>query len=278
MNLKQVTGKTQCDIQQYIIPVIAGATPSHVVRAVCTLLDFRYLAQSCTINSDQCCRISAALEEFHHHKQSIINAGLHRGGKGNILEHWQIPKLEIMQSVTPSIPLMGPPIHWTADITEWAHINVVKIPATATNNIDFTSQICRHLDRFEKCCAFSHALHLRENDSSGPKTDIDSDCSDTDLEASLEDDTSGSFEGREASVAPHRIDDYFSCSADPPLVLPPCSFVSGPVAFHLKSNPVFRSMEICDVAEKYDLQDLCAALVHYFYRNDGHDCPLHVGG
>ena len=34
-------------------------------------------------------------------------------------------------------------------------------------------------------------------------------------------------------------------------------------------------MEICDVAEKYDLRDLCAAFVHYFYCNDG---PLRVGG
>ncbi|KAN0093092.1 hypothetical protein V8E55_003876 [Tylopilus felleus] len=242
-NLKQVTGKTQRDIQQYIIPVIAGATPSHIVRAVRMLLDFRYLIQSPTINSDQCHRVSAALEEFHHHKQSIINAGLCCGEKGNILEHWQIPKLEIMQNVTQSIPLMGPPIHWTADITERAHIDVVKIPAT----------------------------------SSGPKTDIDSDSSDPDLEDSLEDDESGSFEEPTSSTALHRINDYFACFAKPPLVSPPRSFVSGPVAFHLRFDPVIGSMKICNMAEKYDLQDMRTALVHYFYCNKGHNGqPLHV--
>lgn len=278
-NLKQVTGKTQRDIQQYIIPVIAGATPSHIIRAVRMLLDFHYLVQSPTINGDQCHRVLAALEEFHHHKQSIINAGLCRGEKGNILEHWQIPKLEIMQNVTQSIPLMGPPIHWTADITERAHIDVVKIPATATNNIDFESQICWHLNRFEKCRAFSHALHLRENKSSRPKTDIDLDSSDPDLEDSLEDNESGSFEEPTSSTALHHINDYFACSAKPPLVLPPRSFVSGPVAFHLRFNLVIGSMKICDVAEKYDLQDMRTTLVHYFYCNKGHNGqPLHVGG
>ena len=124
-----------------------------------------------------------------------------------------------MQSIALSIPLMGPSIHWTADIMEWAHITIVKIPATMTNNIDFESQICRHLDHFEKCHGFSHALHLRENDSSGPKTDIDSDCCDTNLEASLEDDASGSFEGRKLArlhivsmtISPVLLTPHLSC-------------------------------------------------------------------
>ncbi|KAG6381476.1 hypothetical protein JVT61DRAFT_55 [Boletus reticuloceps] len=111
-----------------MIPVIAEATS--------------YLAQSHILNDDQCRKISAALEEFHTYKHHIIDVDLCRGEKGNVLEHWHIPKLELMQNVTPSIPLLGPPIHWTADVTECAHIDVVKISTTTTNNTDFESQIC----------------------------------------------------------------------------------------------------------------------------------------
>ncbi|KAI6107033.1 hypothetical protein EV401DRAFT_2060117 [Pisolithus croceorrhizus] len=137
--LKQVTGRTQHDLQHYMISVITGAAPAALVQAVCSLVDFRYLTQSPVINSEQCCKISAALKEFHVHKQCIINAGAHCGEKGQVLEHWETPKLELMQSIAPSIPLISPPIQWTADTTERAHIDVVKNPSTATNNVNFES-------------------------------------------------------------------------------------------------------------------------------------------
>ena len=63
------------------------------------------------------------------------------GAKGNVLEYWQIPTLKLMQNIAPSIPLLSPPIHWSADIMEDVHIDVVKIPATTTNKIDFKLQI-----------------------------------------------------------------------------------------------------------------------------------------
>ncbi|KIJ14128.1 hypothetical protein PAXINDRAFT_79800 [Paxillus involutus ATCC 200175] len=116
--LKQVTRRVQRDLQCYIIGVIAGAAPAGVVRAIRALMDFRYLAQAPIINDDGCKAIQRALSEFHRYKQSIIAAGARCGESGNVLEHWQIPKLELMQSVVPSIPDSGPAIQWTADTTE----------------------------------------------------------------------------------------------------------------------------------------------------------------
>ncbi|KAI6131086.1 hypothetical protein EDD16DRAFT_1515246 [Pisolithus croceorrhizus] len=164
--LKQVTGRTQHDLQHYMISVITGAAPAGLVQAVHSLVDFQYLMQSPVINSKQCHKILAALKEFHIHKQCIINAGACCGEKGQVLEHWEIPKLKLMQSITPSIPLVSPPIQWTADTTEQAHIDIVKNPSTATNNINFESQICHNLDRHEKCHTFSLALHLHKNEMS----------------------------------------------------------------------------------------------------------------
>ena len=110
--------------------MITEAASLGFVRAVHSLLDFWYLTQSCIINDDQCHRISAVLKEFHTYKQHITNAGFRHGVKGNVLEGWQIPKLKLMQNVAPSILLLSPPIHWSADTMERAHIDVVKIPTT----------------------------------------------------------------------------------------------------------------------------------------------------
>ena len=37
-------------------------------------------------------------------------------------ESWTIPKLELLQSIIPSICLSGAVIQWSADITEHAHV------------------------------------------------------------------------------------------------------------------------------------------------------------
>lgn len=301
--LKQVTGRTFRDLQRYMIAVIAEAAPEGVVRAVRSLLEFRYLSQSPVINDEECHKISAALQDFHNHKQSIIDAGARRGEKGNIIKHWNIPKLEVMQNVIRTIPLLGPPIHWTADTTERAHIDVVKIPASATNNLDFESQICRYLDRQDKCRTFSLALSIREkegddNEPGSARMDMDLDYDDTmdsdsrtrmelDRDSDVDSDDGADAEaadvGRQTSdegppgISPCPLVDYFSRSIEPCRALPPRTFVSGPVAFHLGSEPVLRKMEIDAVADRYKLPDLRAALVHYIYREqDGR--PLQVGG
>ncbi|KAF8438798.1 hypothetical protein L210DRAFT_853584, partial [Boletus edulis BED1] len=57
----------------------------------------------------------------------------------------------------------------------------------------------------------------------------------------------------------------------------PCSFISGPIALHLRFHLVIGSMATSDIAEKYDLPDPHHALVQYLYSNHN-DQPLMVGG
>ncbi|KIK12896.1 hypothetical protein PISMIDRAFT_18386 [Pisolithus microcarpus 441] len=126
-------------------------------------MEFRYLAQAPAITSQMHDRISAALKTFHDHKHAIIDAGLCCGQTtGAALDHWEIPKLEFMQSVAPSIHQAGTVIQWSADTTEHAHIEVVKDPVTTMNNQNYDSQICCTLDRNEKCCLFNTAVSLSE--------------------------------------------------------------------------------------------------------------------
>ena len=145
-------GRIQREIQRYIVAVIAGAASPDIVISLCALMEFRYFSQAPTITSITCDKIKHALQEFHDHKHAIIEDGLRRGQQTKaILEHWHIPKLELTQSVAPSIERVGSLLQWSADTTEHAHIEVVKDPTSSTNNHNYESQICRCLDRLKKC-------------------------------------------------------------------------------------------------------------------------------
>ena len=184
-NLKQVTGRAHRDVERYLVGVIAGKAPPPFVIAIRALMDFRYLAQARQLDDIIISRITSSLQLFHNHKQSILD---HRGrvGKGNKpMDHFQIPKLELMHGVILSITSSGAVIQWSVDTTEHAHIMEVKVPGRSGNNQSYTPQICWWLDRSEKHRNFSLALsiqrmqHLRDNqdkdDSDSPDQDPDND-------------------------------------------------------------------------------------------------------
>ena len=159
MKLKQVSGRTQRDIQHYLVVIIAGGVDTDVVRAIHALMKFRYLSQTPAITSWVQDRIRAALDEFHDYKQAILDHGLCQG-HNTVLDHFHILKLELMQHVVPSIAQVGPLLQWSADTTEHAHIEVMKDPASMMNNQDYNDQICCILDRDEKRRLFETAILL----------------------------------------------------------------------------------------------------------------------
>ncbi|KAJ3872662.1 hypothetical protein F5051DRAFT_479866 [Lentinula edodes] len=140
-SLKQVTGRTHRDIQRYLIPVISGAISAKFVTALRALLDFRYSGQAQRFSQTSSLRVQTALKEFHESKLVILELKA------------RIPKLEFMQS-----PIM----QWTADITEHAHITLVKDPARSGNNHDFEIQICRSLDRLDHVRRFDLMTAMKD--------------------------------------------------------------------------------------------------------------------
>jgi len=160
-------------------------------------MDFHYCAQAYVMDEDDLDKLEHSLADFHKHKDSILAANA-RWGKGNQpIDNWYIPKLELMQNITPSIRHSGVAIQWTADITEHAHITEIKNPAWQSNNNNYDPQICQHLDRKEKLCHFDlatrfHQLALdasaKEALSAGTEDEEDSD-DDQESGAELENDT-----------------------------------------------------------------------------------------
>jgi len=259
--LKQVTGRTHRDIERYIVGVIAGKAPPSFVIAIRALMEFRYLAQSRQLDDNSLLRISASLQLFHKHKQTILDIGA-RVGKGNKrMDHFQIPKLELMHGVVPSVIESGAVIQWSADRTEHAHITEIKVPGRSGNNQDHNPQICRWLDRSEKHRNFSLALHLLVSETDPTGTPDDEEPEDTDPNDQIDD----------VSLATAPLDLFaqaiqLSTSISPSTPLPLRTFCTGDTAFRLNRHPDLTQLTVDEVAAKFKLPDLRPALADYIQR------------
>jgi hypothetical protein len=215
--------------------------------------------------------IQASLAEFHRHKAAILSAGA-RVGKGNKpTDNWYIPKLELMQSVEPSIRHVGAIIQWSADLTKHAHITEVKNPARSTNNQGYDAQICRFLDRRDKCRCFAVATSIREclgaQHLTSAREDVDEEQSDDEHDGDAKDNERG--DGYEPDLGPSRVvTDYFSvakrldCGMVQGARRPYRTFSIASMAFHLSRDPS-GNMSIDEVAAKYHLPDLRCALADF---------------
>jgi Plavaka transposase len=294
--LKQVTGREHRDIQRYIVPVIADAVPKDFLISIRSLMDFRYLAQAPQISGQTCTEIDLALKGFHDHKSTIISSGARTGKGGKVIDNWYIPKLELLQSVTSSIRESGAAIQWTADTTERYHITEIKDPSDHSNNQAYEAQICRHLDRRERCRQFDIATAICEANADMPHL------GDVDDDDSLSEDSGHEPEGRTShpvtttagllpslrTVAPvsgtiRRCVDYFELAGAlqrgfyPRAPLPFRTVVDGETALHLTRDPTMKTMTIGDIMNKFNLPDLCGALADFLDRvNNGQ--PLKIGG
>ena len=285
--LKQVTGREHRDIERYIIPVIIDAVPRNVLIAIRALMDFRYLAQAPEIDKAMCSKIEDALQEFHTYKASIVIAGGRLGKKRRIINNWWIPKLEFLQNVVPGIRANGAAIQWSADITEHAHIANIKDPVRASNNQEYEAQICRYLDRKEKCRRFDLATAVREagvnfrefnhqlHDGSSDSSDI---LGETSRLLRVINPVMHSIGSSRTNM------DYFSLAQDlldgghPNAPLPFRTFSRLDVAFHLTQDPSFRRLTVDGAVSLFQLPDLRAAIADYLFRAKDQPMIFNIGG
>ena len=218
-----------------------------------SLLDFHYLAQAPELNDNDCTMLITSLQAFHDNKASIITAG-GRKGKKNAIDNWYIPKLELLQSVIPSIQTSGAPAQWMANVTEHAHIVVVKNPACRSNNVNIDPQICCQLDRLEKCLRFKLATSLQE------VQDHHQD----------EDDDTQLFQSVAKLGQPKRSPaDYFAKAQE--LLVSPCRSVPIPLctsivcntAINIIKDPKINRAPIDTIATEHNIPDLHGAIGDY---------------
>ena len=259
-----MTGRDHRAVQRYIIGVVAGAVPPKFLAAIRALLDFRYLSQMPRFDDNSLNRIEAALHAFHANKSAIIAAGGRQGSKGP-LEHWEIPKLELLQHVVPSIRASGAIMQWSADVTEHAHVTEIKQPARLGNNQDYYSQIARHLDQSDKCFRFNITMRLASTEQGGPDDENDDD----EREEDEHEPDSEVLHVSHYHVPTRRLVNYFETAERiangivPNTILPPRFFSSSSTAFRLAVKPSLQ-VSIDEASELYGLPELRLAIADYF--------------
>ena len=273
--LKQVTGRAHRDVERYIVCVIAGKAPPLFVIAIRALMDFRYLAQSRQLDDNQLAQITTSLQLFHDHKQSILDAGARVGKKNKPMNHFQIPKLEFMHGVVPSVAACGVVMQWSADTTEHAHITEIKVPGRSGNNQSYNPQICRWLDRSEKHRGFALALSIHELQLQAHDTGMPDQYDDDPDNAAPDADTDDDDEDSQSAIAHWRSfqPDLFSratrlsMNITPSTPLPlhtPCTETT---VFQLNFHPSLSSVSVNEAAIKFKLPDLRPALSDYIQRS-----------
>lgn len=225
--------------------------------------------------------IDDALQEFHDHKDSIILAGVRTGKGGRIINNWHIPKLEFMQSITASIRESGVPMQWSADHTERCHITLVKDPSRSGNRQDYESQICRYLDRIEKCRLFNLATAIRnaEDDVSSLWSHADVDGWENEDDAD-EGDPQPATHSESSRRARHA--NYFElarsleCGTYPAAPLPYRTIVRGQTALHLSRDPAMN-FSVDEAMKNFNLPDLRRALADFLAHSNYED-SIAIGG
>jgi hypothetical protein len=270
--LKQVTGRAQREVERHIVCVIAGKAPPLFVIAIRALMDFRYLAQSRKLDDNQLTLIATSLQLFHSHKQSILDAHacVEKGNKP--INHFQIPKLELMHSVVPSVSACGAVMQWSADTTEHAHITEIKVPGRSGNNQSYNPPICRWLDCSEKHRNFALTLFLHKPQ---PPTHnahvIEMQDGDSDTTSNTADDHENVRSNTPGWDLPQL--DLFayaarlSASITPSTPLPLRTLCTETTVFQLNFQPSLSSITVDEAATKFNLPDLRPALADYIQRS-----------
>ncbi|KAG1867751.1 hypothetical protein F4604DRAFT_1881626 [Suillus subluteus] len=152
-HVQQMTGREHRDIQRTIVATIAGVADVDFICAI---------PQSPTFTLSSIAAMSASLGEFHRFKGAIINAEARRGTSSPI-EHFEIPKLELLTSFACAIPNLGAPIQFTSETSERMLITHCKSPFVRTSHqrASFTQQIVCLLDREDTARQFDLYALLR---------------------------------------------------------------------------------------------------------------------
>ncbi|KIM54331.1 hypothetical protein SCLCIDRAFT_31196 [Scleroderma citrinum Foug A] len=155
-HMKQMTGRDHRDLARTIVATIAGVAEPTFICAIRALVDFMYQAQSPTFMESSICDMEKSLSEFHRYKHAILEAGARRG-KSKEMDHFRIPKLELIQSFGRTIRNVGLLIQYTADVSERLLITHCKGPFSHTNcqKTQFTRQIVTLLDCEESSRLFN---------------------------------------------------------------------------------------------------------------------------
>jgi hypothetical protein len=124
------------------LPLPSTLNLSCMIKAVCALLDFIYLAQLTSHTDDTICWLEDSLATFHNNKAIFIDL--------RVREHFNIPKLHSLSHYESSIQQFGTADNYNMKQSKHLHIDLAKDAYHTTNYKDKYFQMTVWLERQEK--------------------------------------------------------------------------------------------------------------------------------
>jgi hypothetical protein len=155
--LSHVSGKEHKNMCRILLGLVVdlhlpnGSSSPRVLKAVCGLLDFLYLAQLPSQTTDTITRLEHSLVVFHENKDIFVDLG--------VREHFNVPKIHSLLHYCSSVLLFGTTDNYNTEQTERLHIDFTKDAYRATNHKDEYNQMMTWLERREKLQR--HAMFIK---------------------------------------------------------------------------------------------------------------------
>ena len=163
-HVTQMTGRDHRNIERTIVPVLAGIAPDHFITPIHAMVEFIYQAQNLVHTDLSVASMTQSLRDFHAGKQAILELKA-RTSKSGPMDHFNIPKLEFMQSFARQTKANSTLIQFTADVTERLLITHCKnvFQRTSRNHLTFVDQAVKILNQEEAIRLFDLYLILRQS-------------------------------------------------------------------------------------------------------------------
>jgi len=156
-HLSRVTGTEHDQISRFLLALVAdvhlpdGHSNVRLVRTVCAVLDFIYLARYPIHTSETLAQMNDALHAFHLNHDILVSL--------SIQTHFNIPKLHNSGHYYELIQLYSAADNFNMEFTKCLHIDLAKDAYASTNFKDEFPQMTCWLDRKERM--MHHEKYIR---------------------------------------------------------------------------------------------------------------------
>ena len=161
--LSQISGAERKNMAKILLGCLIGAIPKKGLLAVKSILDFVYLAQYSTHDSDTLKYIEEALISWEENRVFFLDTG--------IRENFNIPKFHSLLHYIDSIRLFGATDNYNTEMFERLHIDFAKLGWRASNKRDEFPQMISWLSRQEKIDSFESYLSTSSSETEDSSED-----------------------------------------------------------------------------------------------------------
>lgn len=152
--LSQISGSERKNMAKILLGCMHDLMPPEGNAAVKALLDFLYLAQYPTHDTQTLGYLRDSLAQFHAHKSYFVNIG--------VRDNLNLPKLHALCHYVESIENFGTTDNYNTEMFERLHIDFAKEGWRATNQRDEFPQMVQWLSRQEKISYFERVVACRQ--------------------------------------------------------------------------------------------------------------------